>query len=582
VARVVALFALFAAAAIMLTWPVATRMETAVIGALDSPALATELMLMRHTTDKVEHGDLSHPFEMGLLQFPQGDDLAYHAGMPLYLAGYPLLRVVFGPVGAYNAFILLMLMVNGYTCCWFLRRRGVDGRLAVIGGLYFMASSYFMVKLHLGFPVKLLFLWSVLYTDALLRLRETKRWQYGGLAGLYLVGSFLGYPQYGVYLVGLTGITAAVDAVRRAPRPVWAGYALVGVLFVAVAALFLAVTGVHQGPKGGMHVPPIDSLPSLDLGSFWRSFPMVDVPGLHRSLPLGISPILVLLFAGSWLTRSRELRVLGLCAVVLLVGALGPVLHFGGEPVRVGGGFVKLPFALAMWLDPTSIRLGFPIRILPLALLCLLPVALLGLQRRVAARWGRRGILVAAAALAAGLIVETALTVPELYRNLVTDASTPQYIQTLARGEGGVLHLPIRDRPPACIPPFDTWSGQRRPKDAPGTCSQAPSPHRYTLATGLSGRPQMNPLRPSVGQLSSLTFNPLRDTPIDEEALAIWLGELRSQGVTNIAVHREWMFRSPYTETEVDRALRSALGWSVRDREQHVDVYSLPDELVAH
>lgn len=574
-ARVVALFALFATAAITLTWPVATRMETAVIGALDSPALATELLLQRHTMDKVEQGDLSQFFEMRLLQFPKGDDLAYHAGIPLHLAVYPPLRAVFGPVGAYNAFILLMLMVNGYAVCWYLMRRGVDVPLAVVGGLYFMASAYFMVKLHLGFPVKLLFFWSVLYTDALLRLRETKRWQYGALAGLYLVGSFLGYPQYGVYLVGLTGITAAVDAVRRAPRPVWAGYALVGVFFLAVTVLFLAVTGVHHGPKGVVHAPPLDSLPSLDLGSFWRSFSMADVPGLHRSLPLGISPILVLLFAGSWLTRRRELRVLGLCAVVLLVGALGPVLHFAGEPVRVGGGFVKLPFALAMWLDPTSIRLGFPIRIIPLALLCLLPVALLGLQRRVAARWRRRGVLVAAVVLAAGLIVETALTVPELYRDLVTDAATPHYIQVLARGEGGVLHLPIRDRPPACDSPFDRWSGRLRPEDAPGTCSQTPSPHRYTLATALSGRPQMNPLRPSAGLRSSLAFNPLRDTPIDDAALAGWLEELRSEGITNLAVHREWMFRSPDTETEVDRALQSALGSPVRDREQRVDVYSV-------
>jgi hypothetical protein len=576
VARVVALFALFATAAIVLTWPVATRMETAVIGALDSPALATEFMLQRHTMDKVEHGGLSRFFEMNLLQFPQVDDLAYHAGIPLHLGLYPPLRVVFGPVGALNAFILLMLVVNGLTCCWFLMRRGVDWRLSVVGGLWFMASAYFMVKLHLGFPVKLFFFWSVLYTDALLRLRETKRWSYGGLAGLYLVGSFLGYPQYGVYLVGLTGIVAAVDAVRRTPRSVWAGYALVGVSFLAVASLFLAVTGVHHDPRGGMHAPPIDTLPSLDLGSFWRSFPLVDAPGLHRPLPLGISPILVLLFVGSWGTRSRELRVLRLCAVVLLVGALGPVLHFGGAPVRVGAGFVKLPFALAMWLDPTSIRLGFPIRILPLALLCLLPVALSGLQRRVSARWGRRGVLVAAVVLAAGLFVETALTVPELYRGLVTDASTPHYIQALARGEGGVLHLPIRDRPPACLPPFDRWSGQRRPEDAPGLCSQSPSPHRYTLATGLSGRPQMNPLRPSAGLESWLARNPLRDTPIDGEALAGWLEELRGEGITNIAVHREWMFTSPDTDTETDRALRSALGSPIRDLEQRVDLYSVP------
>lgn len=535
------LFLLFTALVSTVTYPVVFEPENYIIGSLDSPALGGELFLQAHTCQKFDDKDFTDFFHTDLANFPLGQDLAFQVGLPSHLLLYPALRTFLDLFGAYNILVILIMSLNGFTTYFFLKKRQISTFPAALSGIYLMLSPYFLIKLELGFISKLVYFWCPLYIDRLLVMRRTGRLGDAVFAGILLAFALTGYPQYVSYLIIITAVVFTFDLINK--KHEWRHflqYALIAALFIPAAFLFFRTTQISRFP--GLWPNDLAQFPYVEIFRFWRFFPMLNAPGVSQVLPMSIPVSLILLWLTGFFCSNRDKTILIICSVIVLLISLGPFIQKDFSPVTIFGNVIPLPFYFIAKYGPAGLRIGFPLRAFPVALLCMLPVAMLPVHNLLT---GKKKITVfaGAAILVSVLVIETVLTVPELYRQLVNPVVLPMYVKDLKEGKGAVLHLPLF--PPVNNPEKESLDGRIDPFDRGPDFMQggrngnlpSGSPHLFSLITAVTGRPQLNLLRhdpvitPWAGDL--IVHGP----PATDGMLKEFFNCLQAAGCNTIVVH---------------------------------------------
>lgn len=264
----------FAAAAVLLTWPLTAHLNDAIpgAGAGDNVTFLWNFWWMRHA--------LATPdtfFHTNALFYPIGVDLVVHTHTALnaFVGATLLGRLTVAE--AQNVVILASYALNGfaaYILAWTTTRRM---SASVVAGIVFMASPYFTAHLHGHF--NLTTAWFIpLYAAAALAALRQHRLLMSLLAGLTLVAATYSDYYYLVFLIFLTVVIVimrwlSVTIETAEPRRPFVTLdwllAIVAVLAVA-AAVIIATTGGGVVSLSGIRVS-LTSGHNLRVG-FWLAF----------------------------------------------------------------------------------------------------------------------------------------------------------------------------------------------------------------------------------------------------------------------------------------------------------------------
>ncbi len=414
--------ALFAALAVLATWPAVLHLGAAIPGAPTSDAydhywgywwwassLADGKLPLRT--------EVSHWPDGGLLWFV--DPVGALLSLPFQLLG--------GAAVGYTAATLLQLwggMAAMYTLAWsHVRERGP----AVLAGVIFGASPYALSLLYSGtveylnlapLPLFWLFLQRALAEGGR---RDTV------LAATCWAWATLGNFYYAAFCGLLFGVGLLVE--RRRGLPLLERAATVLLAFGVLAGPILAVAGwtlsspdavvARESAPGWSYrsLPATDLLTFLHPGDYY--FPDNRKMGNHGIIHVNYLGWLATIAAliGAW--RFRALR---LPLVVAAVLAMGPTLAVNGAPVFVGRNPVPLPDTL-LYLPGSPFRLvHHPYRLVVLPML-------FGALAAAKALSGRPRL---ALALSAGVLAEALLASPAVWPLPTTSIEAPEAYERLA------------------------------------------------------------------------------------------------------------------------------------------------------
>jgi hypothetical protein len=442
--------ALYAAAALVTTWPAVRDFRTAFLSggasghgeAAPGDHLQTEYhwWLVGH---QLEHGRAPwlDPYSFR----PEADAQPNFAGWPFGLPFWPL-DAAFGPVVGWNLLQLLVYVAAGLLACAWLRELGLPRAPAVAGGLVFAIAPYRVAQSvgHLLGPISIvlpLMLWSI---D---RARRGSAW-------------WLALAAAAVASVPLSGqVHLALGAI-----PFFVAYALVrlGVrsrrMLVAVGGGVVAAVGagvlVRQTliagstQSGGRSLDEVSSYSAR-----WGDFVArnIDHARSEQFVFFGWATPIVALVGLVLLLRARRFGL----AALLGLGALIPML------LAVG---TRLPVYSALWHAFPPFRFPrVPERLLPIACLCLGALVAFAVARS-------RSLVVTLIAIAV-LLVDLH---SHVYGASAADANNTAYAAVPAREDGRLLELPIFD-PGVHYGSVYLWYDQKAQRERPaGYSTTAP------------------------------------------------------------------------------------------------------------
>jgi hypothetical protein len=370
----VAVLLLYSALTLLMTWPLAANLTTAIPGdGFDGwQNYWNQWWLKVALVDRQQN-----PYFTDLLFHPTGVGLYFHTLNPFNgLATLPI-QLSLGLIPAYNAVVLLSWILGGYgvylLTLWILRQSQRHDRTpstsagaettatrhspftvriaAFIAGLIFTFSPFHMAHL-LGHMQVMAFEWIPFYVLYLLRSMQMgalgKRWLQSALmAGLFLILSVLCDWYFVLYLFLFTLFVCTwrlVIAVRRHETlaPILLTPVVAGLLFVTMLAPILTPM-VRETLQFRFMVRPatdlyilsaslIDFLIPNRLHTLFRpaSFAWAGnqmAPVSERTISIGYVPLLLVL-AAIWGDRRRAVFWLA-CGLFFLLLALGPRLHWG-------------------------------------------------------------------------------------------------------------------------------------------------------------------------------------------------------------------------------------------------------------
>ncbi|HUA42079.1 MAG TPA: hypothetical protein VMA32_10955 [Streptosporangiaceae bacterium] len=311
----------------------------------------------------IQHG--INPLYTNLIGAPAGHSLSWVTTVPpLALLAAPI-TLTAGPVAAFNLLAVLALPVTGWAA--FVACRRLTGRFwpALVGGAVYGFSDYEVRQFAVGH----LNLCYAVLPPILVYL--VVAWRDGGirdyvlviLAGLVLAVQFYLFLETFAYLTAILVISALVGlavAGRDGRRTVLHLAGLLGLgyaLALALAEPYLAAALSSAAP-----IPPPAN--AMDLTSLWLPAPGRNLgiawlasaaTGPHKvtadcSVGIPLLAVMIALAVTSW--RSRLVWFLTGMFVVIIVGALGPVVDVNGTPEFTvpWHGVFSLPFVRNAYL----------------------------------------------------------------------------------------------------------------------------------------------------------------------------------------------------------------------------------------
>ncbi|NPV07117.1 MAG: hypothetical protein HPY83_04015 [Anaerolineae bacterium] len=416
-----------------------------------------------------------------LLDHPRGVSLIFHTlNLPNALLSLPLQRLS-GVISAYNLVVFLSFALGGlgvYLLALRTLGRG-DGRAraaALVSGAIFAYCPFHFAHL-LGHMQVFAFQWLPFYALVLLgllgRLRAGRKPGGAALVAVAFVVLAALTDWYNlIYLGLLTGLwsTWCAWSARRRGLRLWAQMVLVpgGVGLIALALLApLLLPMAAEAARADYMVPDESHITNLsadllalvlpqEMHPLWgeatgRLAAQFPSSTSERMVSLGLVPLL--LAAVGWWRGSERGRLFVWVGLVFLVLSLGPVLHVGGEVVRVGGRPVPLPW-LALYRAIPFLGIARSVGrysvMAALAVSVLAGVGLHQLSRQLGGRW----LLLPLAAGALTLVEFAPIPYP------VSFPDTPGWYAAL-RNEplsGAVLNLPVNwDRPQYLLYQTQHW-----------------------------------------------------------------------------------------------------------------------------
>jgi hypothetical protein len=353
---------LYALIAVIMTYPVAFKLSSAVAGGAAGDNFQRVWSLWWSKKAWLDLG--TSVGDLQTLYYPTG---AYHtllAAEPyVQLLALPLVSL-FGPLAAYNVEFLLSFLLRGLTmyllCEYITRNRWA----AFIGGLifgFFPSQTAHAVSGHFG---QIMTYWFPLYALFLFKLFARPDIRNALLCGLFLALSLTVYLMHIAYFVApFTLLFLVMYCQRLSDARVIKGFVGASLLAALLSAPFLLPIVVgklsgqmdYLGGKGGMTVFSVDLLaflippPYHPVLSLWEEFRLVRRIVYAESMAyLGLTALgLALWGLKRKKSEARFWLILGISTAVL---SLGPFLKVGGELVRYTiedkESYVVLPYAL--------------------------------------------------------------------------------------------------------------------------------------------------------------------------------------------------------------------------------------------
>ncbi len=416
---------------------------------------------------------ITWPWFTDLLYHPKGVSLLFHTLNAFNGITFLPVQLAFGLLPAYNSVVMFSFAIGGLG--GYLLTRQVLGppssRLAAfLAGAIFTFSPYHFAHL-LGHMQLIALAWLpfyALYTLRTLRAAENARSQRvareGALAALFLVLVALCDWYYAFYCIlfttiaaiwfGLRSIRAAqTNALRR-------GLVALAAIGLTTAALLspLLVPMIREARQASYMVPdPAQSrMLSADLLAFvtpqgfhpvWGEWARLQ--GEHFTATISEYSVfagftvLALTLAGMFARWRGGMKGLWLgVALSFFILSLGPILHVGGQAVRLpGGAEITLPYTAIAKLPFLNIMRSIS-RLDVIVMLALGVLAAGGLNWLIRSRSGGPAL----GGLALALVLFEFLPAPYP----MSPPDTPSWYQTLAEDSrsGAVLNLPANwDRP---------------------------------------------------------------------------------------------------------------------------------------
>ncbi|UCG23149.1 MAG: glycosyltransferase family 39 protein [Chloroflexota bacterium] len=431
--------------AVVLTWPLTSRLSTHLPDGTDS--------LLHYwngwmTGQALRTGD--SPYFTQLLFFPNGLSMVFNNFAWLHIVGWLALRPVVGGVAAYNMVFLLNLAMCGMAAYCLACELIGDRRIALLAGLVYQAWPH---RLTQPSHPNLMSTWAIpIFLLFLTRAVKHRRWQDGMWAGLAL--ALVGYVRWqlliGAVLVGglylLLGLRQ--DLSRRSAS----------VLALAAATAFTALLPPMILLTTEMNRNPTDLVSASDESAIQTDLLAYVTPASSHFLIgdqteslyeryyedrdsrrtispyIGLATIFLLILA-IWTGPRRQTLPWLAIGVLLLLLALGPSLRVAGRSLDL-----PMPYDLVRPLV-FPILLREPDRF---NIFLALPTAILagyGTKQLVAANCsGRRYAQFAMPALAALILIDfLAIPMP-----LQSAEISPVYEEIAADpGEFAILNLPV-------------------------------------------------------------------------------------------------------------------------------------------
>lgn len=456
---------LYAALAIVITWPLAMRLTTHLaIGAESSATVPLfNLWTLRWNAERLAEG--YRDYWDAPIFHPTPGAFAFSEPQPLTGLLFALLwRVSGSDVLAYNLVLLLALTLNGLTAAWMLRTFRLPPAPALLGGLLAVGLPFIVNELGV---LQLTVLWPLALTVGALA-RFVERPEVGRGLGL---GASYGatWMTCGNYALIFTLVLplVALPLVRPAllrPGAIAAGLAGVGLAAVLTLPLLIPQGRLTDGfTRSPRTIERLSAAPEDYLRLDRRTLGAAHTPWLERESGWPR------LYPGSGLLG---LVLLGLAArkrwiIALGVGALMAFALSLGLNVRLGE---WQPYGQLREVVPGVDRFRSPFRFAILVQLCLLGLAGLGLH--YAWRQGRWGRIVAL-----GLVVWSLAETATLPARL---ASAPEQAPAWARW------LAAQPAGAVAVVPFPA-DGSARAYEGTVVAMLQAFTHKHPLVNGYSG-----------------------------------------------------------------------------------------------
>lgn len=466
--RHLGVLALFFGLTLLLTWPLARSLGSAIPGdAFDGWQNYWNLWWVRRSLLELH----THPYFTTALYHPTGVALWFQTiNVFNGLASLPV-QLAWNLYGAYNAVVLFSFTVAGYGATILsldvLHRAGArPGRRlwassVVAGAIFTFAPFHFAHLLGHMQVFSLQFIpFYVLYLLRSLSARRGISYRDAILAALFLILAGL-CDWYAVLYLGLWTVLALLWlAVRRQLHRTQLGSVVLIVLLFLVVTSPLLLPMVRESLRYDFMRPPPGQIADLsaDLLGFivpsgqhplwgdWAAQVRSHFPSSpsENTVYAGLVPVLLAVY-GLWRRRLR-LWFWAASAVVFALFALGPVLHIGGQVVTLAGGSpFYLPYALLLRLPFFDIART----VARYDLVVMLSLAILaggGLYTLLSGLGSRSRAAMWAAALALVLVLFEFAPLPYP----VSPPDTPAWYQTLGSDPrpGAIMNLPMSwDRP---------------------------------------------------------------------------------------------------------------------------------------
>jgi hypothetical protein len=451
--------ALYFVATIIMTYPVAFRLTTAVPGEIGADAGLCFWSLW-WVAEALQKG--LNLFYTRLIYYPAGVSLLFNTlNLPHSILLAPI-GMIWGTIVEYNVMVLIAFVATGYTA--YLLARYVTGNAlaAFVAGFAFAFVPFHTVRL-LGHYTYITIEFLPLAILFMLRSFDTGRrrdilgaglcWALAGLTDWYLA-VFLAVFFAGLVLYKMIVYRSWSEIERCLLIAV--GVGVIAVLGVAPLAVPMLNEARHSNY---MERPLVESIKlSGDLLAYvvpnvfhplWGQLVMplaLKLSGQNaaeRTLYLGV---IIILLAGYGIVVTKKRSLLWLImGLVFAVLSLGPVLHILGQPypIVINGVEIPLPY-LALLRVPFMNFTHVPARFGYMTILCADMLAALGLAALfdlVRRRWSRWRAPTAIAALVVGLLALEYLPIPVLDPPLVM----AHFYHALAAtpGKGAVVEVPF-------------------------------------------------------------------------------------------------------------------------------------------
>ena len=505
----------FAAAAVLATWPLVLTPGRAIAGGPGDPMLT--IAILAWDADRLAHG--LRGFWDAPWLFPHRHSLAYSEhflGVALFTA--PIQWMTGNPILAYNAAYVGSYVLAGFGM--FLLARALWGRVdaAILAGLAFeltpyrlAQSSHLQMLINGWMPIGLLALHGYLAGGS-------RRWLAAFSAVFVVLGLSNGYYLY-FFLLPVAVIVGAELTRRCSPVPrrrIVVDLAAAGLAIAAALAPVMFVYYRLQREHGFTRA--IDDLPRLSArfadylhvaAGAWRWGGLLPIGTGERELFHGF---VVLAFAAIGAVTIRDRGRTRLVATYLLMAVLAVWLAMGPGPGK--------PYGLLFKLLPGFSAMRVPARLSAIVILALAALAGAGFAS-VLGRLPKRAAAAASIVIAATLLLEG---------HGVGLAATPAL---KSRNWDTVAYEWLRASPPGAVLELDVTQLDDFKPFTPLYQLRALA-HRHPIVNGYAG------WKSTLQELLGSYASPLRETGHAAEVLR----GLRAIGVRYILLH-ERTFASP-------------------------------------